>query len=582
MTLPHSDVPSAAGTREGDLAPRLLAWAGDSSGHPRAALVVGPRGAGKSRLLAWLVAQGADTPAVTVHAVGLAAGQTARTLAWQLGRDLGYGPLDPEQLTGRIATDPRPVRLVIADLHRAGRYPHRSPRNTGTAVLTDLLLPLLALPHVRMAIETDTADLAGLEHDALVLNLPSGASHGASHGASPDASPQETDAPPHPGADTPGQDWRLVDPSTREQALDRAMVAGTAPTLIADPGYLVHGPVTAITAALADDSLRVPRRLRSVWDAAAPALSDPHLPDHTRAAVLHAAAVGRDDRLAEYLRPLVQPKPWATRWSLPHRPANAVALLSPGAGSPPATAVAADPLGRLTQLSLSDGRVTGRFTPEPPWTPAALATAAPDCLLALDRSGALRPVPVTADAAVPLALNRLILHHNAASLISDAHRPTALAVAGRHLAVGDREGTVHLWRRNDLLAEPTTVRLHNSAVTALACLETPDGRTALVVTGGLDGTIRLWDSDAGSPLPEPLHRRRAVPTALALTETPTGLLLAAAWSDRQLHLTLLPSGHQTALLTLSPIEALAATADGLIVTVGPGGVQCTETGFFPA
>ncbi|MFE0457942.1 hypothetical protein ACFW1A_01615 [Kitasatospora sp. NPDC058965] len=586
MTLPHPDLPSTPADTRLDHAQRLLAWAGDGSGHPRAALVVGPRGAGKSRLLAWLVAQGADTPAATVHAVGLAAGQTARTLAWQLGRDLGYGPLEPEQLTGRIAADPRPVRLVVADLHRAGRYPTRSPRNTVPAVLTDLLLPLLALPQVRMAIESDTAELPGLADDALVLDLSGTPSP---RGADAPPPPGAADAPPPPGADTPGQDWRLVDPSTRELALDRATAAGTAPALLADPGYLVHGPVTAITAALAETGLRVPRRLRTVWDAAAPALADPHLPDQARAAVLHTAAVGRDDRLAEYLRPLVQPGPWTTRWSLPHRPANAVALLGTGtgtgtgqaAGSPVAAVVVADPLGRLTQLSLADGRVTDRFTPEPPWAPAALATATPDCLLALDRSGALRPVPATADAAVPLALNRLVLHHNAASLLADAQRPTALATAGRYLAIGDQDGTVHLWRRDDLLAEPTTARLHHSAVTALACLETPDGRTALVVTGGLDGTLRLWDSDTGGDLPEPLHRRRAVPTALALTATPAGLLLAAAWSDRQLRLTLLPSGEQAALPTLSPVEALAVTAEGLLVMAGPGGVQCVATDFFP-
>ncbi|NUQ99111.1 MAG: hypothetical protein HOY79_22005 [Streptomyces sp.] len=53
--------------------------------------------------------------------------------AWELGRQLGYGPLSPDRLLERLTADPRPPAALVPDLHLAGRGPadrppaHRQP-----------------------------------------------------------------------------------------------------------------------------------------------------------------------------------------------------------------------------------------------------------------------------------------------------------------------------------------------------------------------------------------------------------------------------------------------------------------------
>jgi hypothetical protein len=256
--------------------------------------------------------------------VGFAQGQIAKTLAWQLGRHLGYGPLEPVQLAQRLASAPRPVLLVVTDLHRAGRGPAHLAASSPCATVSDLTTPLLQLPNVRMVIESDTSSLAGAQ-EALVLDL--------GHTAGPDESgvplPAQSSEGQRPASQpaAAGRDWRTAVPEEREHALDRALTTGTASELLTDPGYLALASVPAITATLADHTVPAPKRLRAIWAQAAPALSAPSLADTERAALLHAAAVGRDPRLAEYLRPLAESGSWATRWS---EPGNVARKLRPG------------------------------------------------------------------------------------------------------------------------------------------------------------------------------------------------------------------------------------------------------------
>lgn len=240
-----------------------------------------------------------------MHAVGFARGQTARTLAWQLGRQLGYGPTEPDELLGRLRADPRPVLLAVTDLHQAGRGPAHLPSGRPGTVVDDLLAPLLGLPDLRLIIETEAPELARTP-DALVLTLePADDAHPV--GAPLPGPRPESAVTPAPPA--PGRDWRTASADEREHALDRALTTGTAHELLRDPGYLVYGSVPAITATLEDPAVPLPSSLRAVWADAAPALSAPDLPDSQRAAVLHAAAAGTDPRLAEYLRPLAESGP---------------------------------------------------------------------------------------------------------------------------------------------------------------------------------------------------------------------------------------------------------------------------------
>ncbi|WP_309054764.1 hypothetical protein [Streptomyces sp.] len=563
-------------TGDGTAAQSLLSWAVEPGaareGTRRTAVVTGPPGSGKSRLLALFVAGAAapgSSPRPVVHAVGFAEGQITRTLAWQLGRHLGYGPIEPAELLRRLGADPRPVLMVVTDLHRSGRGPADLPDARPHTIVENLINPLRALPGVRLILESDTPDLLGGTDDVLVVEMErgTGTEPGPVHQA-PHPGPSMAAAPP---PTPPARDWPTATPDEREHALDRALSTGTAHQLLRDPGYLVYGSVPAVTAALADPRLPLPPGLRDVWDRAAPDLSAPDLPEPQRAAVLHSAAAGAQPKLAEYLRPLAETGPWITRWSLPERTTAAATLTAAG------TFVAADALGRLTRYALADGRARTTLPAGTAWQPAALAPITPDCLLALDRTGALRPLPLVTDAPVPIGLGSLLLHHNAATLAPPpAELPTALAATARHAVVGDGRGRVHLWPLDFPAPETLTAyRPHRSPVAAAACLDVGD--TVLVVTGGLDGTVVLWDSASAAPLTEPLERRGSLPTALALADTDAaGPVLAVAWSDRRLHLWHLLSGRRAALPAPYRVGSLALTDDCLLLSSGPGGIRLTR------
>lgn len=150
---------------------QLLDWAADSSGAgPRLCLVRGAGGSGKSRLLAWFLAGSAGHPRTTVHATVPAEGLTAQTFAWELGRQLGYGPMSPARLLDRIGRDERPLLLLVPDLHRAGAGLAQLPAATPADLVADLLEPLLLLAHVRAAVEVGASGSLPTE-DAVTTDL---------------------------------------------------------------------------------------------------------------------------------------------------------------------------------------------------------------------------------------------------------------------------------------------------------------------------------------------------------------------------------------------------------------------------
>ncbi|MEY9963012.1 hypothetical protein ABIA33_001038 [Streptacidiphilus sp. MAP12-16] len=542
------------------LAPTLLDWASrEDAGCPRVCLVSGGRGTGKSHLLAWLLA-GSDThPATTVHATVPARGQTAQTLAWELGRQLGYGPLDVAELLGRVSADPRAIRMLVPDLHLAGRGPADLPTATPQAVVDELLRPLLAMPGVRAAVEVEHGELLPVP-GALVLALPPG-----------DAVPTPPLRPLPPLPD----DWRTAPAPIRETALDQALQEGTAPRLLADPGFLVHGSAVAITATLADRRVTAPGRLRSVWAQAGPALASGDLSDPQRAAVLHAAALGRDPRLAEFLRPLAETHAWTAVWSRPRLRTTAVTITAEAVTAETADSfVAVDRAGRLQRHDLADGALRARITTDPRHRASRLAGVDDDHVLAVDATGRLYPMSTRPEAvtATPAWLERLARHHNAAVLATPAGRATAVAADGDSVVVADAQGGFHYWPAVDASTGPVSERPHRTAVTAVACLAVPEvpGLT-LVLTGGLDGTVRLWDSASGRSMPEPVDRRNALPTALAAARTGHGPVLAVAWSDRLLHIWRLFEGRVAAVPLLQDVDTLALAPSGLLVCGGPEG-----------
>ncbi|QMU77953.1 hypothetical protein GXW83_21895 [Streptacidiphilus sp. PB12-B1b] len=550
------------------LAPALLDWASrDDPACPRVCLVTGGRGTGKSRLLAWLLTDSTRQPVPTVHAAAPARGHTAQTLSWELGRQLGYGPLDPGALLERLRTDDRPLRLVVADLHLAGRGPADLPSAAPAAVVTELLQPLLALPGVRAAVEVDRAELLPVA-DPLVLALPTGG-----------------DAPADPaaasGADAPGPggDWRWASAAARETALDQAVRDGTAPGLLADPGYLALGSAVAVTAALADRRIAVPPRLRTVWAAAGPALGEGGMSDSERAAVLHAAALTADPRLARYLRPLAEQHLWTAAWSRPGLRTAGLALTGNGL-------LVADPAGRLHAHDPADGSLVARLATDPRQRPARIASAGAGQLLTVDAVGHLQllrtpPAGPGGAAAAPAAagLRPFVQQHNAAVLAGTAAAVTAVAADSGSVAVADARGWFHLLHA---AAPPATVRGHSpyqAPITAIACLVLPDARDGLclVVTGRADGSVRLWNSATRRSMPDPVEQRGALPTALAAARTAAGPVLAVAWSDRRLHLWRLAEGRFAAIPLLQDVDALALTPEGLLLCGGPQGTLALST-----
>ncbi|MEU4091906.1 WD40 repeat domain-containing protein [Streptomyces sp. NPDC026673] len=524
----------------------LLDWAADGTA-PRLCLLTGGRGGGKSRLLAWYVTGSGPHPALRVHALVPAAGLTAEVFTWEMGRQLGYGPLDAPDVLRRLARDARPVLLAVPDLHQAlGAAP--------AEIVGGLLGPLLRLPHVRLIVEAADSGTVGRLAPFREVALP-----GALSATEPAMDGEElagllASVPAGPAG---SPDWERAPETVRARVLGLALATGTAGRLTGDPGFLVHGPAPAITAALADSRTPAPPGLRAVWRRAAPALTGLGLTGPERAAVLHAAALADDPKLAAYLAPLARGHSWTARWASPE-PVTALTLGGDAL-------LTADPVGRLRLLDPATGGVRRGVPADPAVRPVAAVSLAGSVLL-LDGNDFLHPA-----GDVSVALSRIADVHNPA-----AAAPTALAACGRHVVVGDAGGRAHLWDvdAHDRGAAGRT--LHPAPVTALALLEVPAHDLTFCLSGGADGTLRLWETGT-DPMPEPVDRREAVVTALAASDTPAGPMVAAAWSDGELHLWNLFEATRRVLTPPHRAAALALAGDGTLFVAGTAGIAALHT-----
>ncbi|WP_220137453.1 hypothetical protein [Streptomyces himalayensis] len=560
---------------------QLLDWAADDSGaRPRLCLVQGAEGSGKSHLLAWFLAGSPGHPHTTVHATVPAEGLTVDTFAWELGRQLGYGPLSPARLLAWMRRDERPLLLLVPDLHRAGAGPADLPQADPAALVAELLEPLLSLPHLRAAVEVGASGLLpaeGVETIELGSSPPVIAGLPADGPASPKpaAFTELVAAVPHTPDGRP--DWSQAPDAVRRHALDAALRAddGAAAVrgLLADPGFLVHGAADAITSVLADERIPVPGRLRQVWRRAAPELTAVHTGSAARAALLHAAAVGTDAALAEYLRPLAQRNDWAAVWARRDTP---VAALSPLPGSERHLLVA-DATGRLRAYDLDTGAPTATIGSPPVVRPGSVAPRDARSMLLLDEDGALLPLAPEDDTAAATVLAHIAEHHGSAALTEKESRVTALGgcLPSPYAVVGDGGGTVHVWSLSDYQETPWSCRLHEQPVTAATCLHRPEHGLTFVFSAALDGSLRLWETSA-EPMPVPVQERPALVTALAAADTPTGPVLAAAWGDAELHVWDVFSGRVRILPLLHACHALALTSEGLLTIGGPDGLYAVR------
>ncbi|GAA4075118.1 hypothetical protein [Streptomyces shaanxiensis] len=580
---------------------QLLDWAADDSGAgPRLCLVRGAERSGKSHLLAWLLAGATRNPQTTVHATILAEGLTAETFAWELGRQLGYGPLSPERLLDRMAHDERPLLLLVSDLHRAGAGPADLPPATAASLVADLLEPLLTLPHLRAAVEVGDAGLLPAD-DAETIDLPART-----------AEPRESDNPRSeelfatvPRTPDGRPDWTQAPAPVLRHILDAALRADDAGaavrSLLADPGFLVHGSATALTAVLADERIPVPGQLREVWQHAAPELTAHHTDSAERAALLHTAAAGTDPALTEYLRPLAQQHWWSTRWARPDLRPAALAL-TPGEEH---RLLAADVMGRLRTHDVHDGGPadaasdpssirpgsappSARPGPSPSYElpgsspsfvrPVSVAPRDARSLLLLDQSATLLPLTTEDDPTAATVLGHIAEHHGSAALTEAESQVTALGSAGPqspYAIVGDQGGNLHVWSLSDYQDTPRSHRVHEQPVTAATCLHIAADGLTLTFSAALDGSVRLWETSA-EPMPVPVEQRPTLATALAAAQTPAGPVLAVAWSDAELHLWHVYSGQMRVLPLLDACHALALTPDGLLLVGGPDGLYAVR------
>ncbi|MET9792206.1 hypothetical protein [Streptomyces canus] len=565
---------------------RLLDWAADDTGvGPQLFLVRGAEGSGKSHLLAWFLAGASGHPRTTVHATVLAAGLTAETFAWSLGRQLGYGPLSPARLLDRVSQDERPLLILVPDLHRAGAGPADLPSASPETLVAELLEPLLALPHLRAAVEVGTSGLLATD-GVEVVDLGEADGQGtepASYAELVAAVPRTADGRP---------DWSQAPDVVLRRVLDEALCSndqGAAVRgLLADPGFLVHGSATALTAALTDERIPVPGRLREVWRRAAPELTAYHTDSAERAALLHAAAVDTDPDLTEYLRPLARRHWWSAVWARRALHVSALALV-PGVER---GLLASDPTGRLRTYDVGSGAELGGTAS--PSVGASDGAAAPSghptfvqprsvaprdarSALLLDRSDALLPLVTEDDPTAAFALERIAEHHGSAALAGEESLVTALGSGGTrspYAVVGDRGGTVHVWSLGEYQDVPRSCRVHEQPVTAVTCVDTTDGLT-LTFSAGADGAVRLWETSA-EPMPVPVQQRRYRTTALAAADTSAGPVLAVAWSDGELHLWHVFTGRVRVLPWLHGCDALALTSEGLLVIGDPEGLNAVR------
>ncbi|WP_148590440.1 WD40 repeat domain-containing protein [Streptomyces sp. WAC01526] len=551
----------------------LLDWAAqDDDSHPRLCLLRGGRASGKSHLLAWFLTSSATHLRTTAHATVPCEGITTDALAWEMSRQLGYGPQPPHRLLDRIATDQRPLLLLVPDFHLVGRGPADHPSADPQNIIDELLGPLLQFPHVRAVVETGTTNLLSAEGPHIIdlgerpypgVVSPSTAT--ADFVSLIATTPRTADGRPI---------WNQAPRPAREHILDAALDTdddGTAVrTLLADPGFLIHGSTTAITATLLNPATPAPAGLRIIWERAAPQLSSTEHNDLERAALLHAASLATSPTLSKYLRPLAEQHHWTATWARHDNPVAAHCELPETEGK----LLVSDPLGRLHIHDSATGERAG-MVPSPAATrPSGIAASRPDTLLLLDESGPLHPLTSDDESTAAIVLGHIASHHDQELLTSGSSQPTALGSCTQAslAAVGDASGAVHLWSLAEYWPTPQSRRLHTVPVTAVTCLRLPDEDLTFVISAAFDGSIRLWETSQ-DPMGSALSQRPALVTALAAANTPAGPVLAAAWNDAEIHLWNLNSGSLRTLPLLYRCNTLAFSSASQLTVGGPDGLH---------
>lgn len=577
----------------------LLGWLTDDHA-PGLCVVTGPAGAGKSHLLAWLVRHGGTRSGEggdrRVHAVAPLAGVGVRGAVWLLADDLRVAARAPGELVEAVAADTRRTVVVAADLHTA-----HSP----AAVVERVLVPLLRLPHVRLAVESRTGEPC----TALLLDAASGA-------AAPE--PAVLDLADERWTDRAGfVRWAAglgtgVDAEEAYPSPGRALGRGPAVPAVLRPPVLTPRAVVgadphAVTAWLEDaerDGGHI-GALGRAWLRAGQSLCREQAPAARALVLLAALGGGAEAAVRGDLSALASPEPWRVARSHvrddggPGWP-GPVAALSAGRAGHDGALLVADHLGEVRVLDARDWSVRGRLSAGERCSAGSVFCLPEGTVAVLDEWGRVRPAGGVAEP-VPGLLLKVLVDPEADpwKALRDAvfafpqaagARLTAATALPDGAAFGDERGCVHVLTRDTARSGPLSQDLHRGRVTALASLPLgPDG-PVLLYSGGLDGRVRAWGPGA-EPLGVPV-RERAVPV-VALSAWPgaggAGAgALAVAWADGLVEHEDLRAGTVTAFRPGPPVRAVCChggdddAAETVRVTIGMDEAVVTLTPYTTA
>ncbi|MEU1617968.1 hypothetical protein ABZ479_11795 [Streptomyces sp. NPDC005722] len=518
----------ALGAGRGPAGRRILEWATSGTKAPLA--VTGSPGAGKSHLLAWFVAGAQRDPGTMVHGLAPARGLAVDAMSWELGRQLGYGPLSPEDLLGRILADPRPLTLGFADLHRA-----RPGCREG------LVNPLLDFPHVRMLLEA--GDAGSVPDGAFVVDLddpvltdhaefaawyaglvPAGAAFTADQVFPHPATARLATTVPGPPAEGPVTAvwWARLPEAARPALHTLAALRGPVPR---DVWELLHAQLTgdpAAREAVAAAVERLPAGAPYEVPPGGPVVADldQRIVDVLKSRALtssfarehvlgHAVAAGTADRLLRDAGFLVHGSATAVTAALsdPDTAAAAPAVLAPvwrraapvlttpGLSDPERAAVLhAAALADAPQMAALLRPVAERhtwtaewFRPGDSFTALGPGTVEGE-LLAADPLGRLHAL----DPATGADLRRVPAPTEV--------RPLALAALGDGLLLLDRDQVLHAFPPGTVAFGAAAHRHNQDGPSALASVPA----SGLLAVGDAEGRVHLWRSPAYDP--EPLSR----------------------------------------------------------------------------
>ena len=470
----------------------------------------------------------------------------SRSATW----DLSASGIEPVHEAGRWSR----VTILISELDLAGHLRDGSARQ---AVLAELLAPLLAVPGVRLIVEsahTDVADAAArADSSATVIDLadprwtdraefaawlddlvPSGGA------AAPQAYPNPTKAREilslastrHAGllAASDERPWKLA-----AVPFDVAFREGIADQIVLEPANLVLVQQPALSTAIDALGSAVAPGTRAAWRVAGQALTNSTtVPE--RAAILHGAALAVGDHalaeaVAPYTRgtrpsdgaPVGDPIPWLTRWAGWRPLPPDTPRPTPWPGPVAALAVAAAAAGSAAVVVPgSAGAHAGA---------AAQGTAAADS-------------PVTSALTAPPAVGSQGI---AASAVG------ALAAAVSSAAAGAAPGAA---AGSQAAATPTVGAQTAASAASVSAGAAPAARSsaaaeptiAVPLSGGLAEELAAAAADLAEAVLESASRSRAVHASPGIVLSPVAASAPGAW---------LPDTEPTPAEVLVAIDDLA-------------------------